>query len=232
MFVGGATTGEECLEKVKFGNYNLVLMDYHLPDMDVSELIIRIHDISPNLPIYALTSMSMEDEDFYLAKGFNGVLLKPVDSDLLEKTILRYIPNNIYMKLSDTEGGDEQDLDLPQDMEWLYDIKELNVSDGIRQSGGAGKYLASLNVFMDALDTYANGIEDAYKNLDIKLYTVKMHSLRTSFIVVGANDLISFSEALESAGNRNDVEYIAENTDRFLSECRSLYTKLTKLHSL
>ena len=73
---------------------------------------------------------------------------------------------------------------------------------------------------------------DAYKNLDIKLYTIKMHSLRTSCSIVGANDLVAVAESLEAAGNRNDLDYIADNTDSFLSECRSLYTKLTKLHSL
>ncbi|CBK74440.1 hypothetical protein CIY_16860 [Butyrivibrio fibrisolvens 16/4] len=135
------------------------------------------------------------------------------------------------MKLSDTDGY-EEDSELPKDKEWLYDIKELNVRDGIRDNGGAGQYLTSLLAFMNALNKYVNGIDDAYKNLDIKLYTVKMHSLRTSFAIVGAYDLAALSEALEAAGNRNDLDYIAENTDSFLSECRSLYTKLTKLHSL
>ncbi len=231
MFVGEASTGEECLEKVKFGSYNVVLMDYHLPDVDVEAIIIRIHEIKADLPIYALTTLCTEKEEFFVSKGFNGVLLKPVDSDLLEKTILRHIPSNIYMRLSDTEG-DTEDIELPADKEWLLDVKELNVPDGIRESGGAGKYLASLLVFMDALDAYANGIEDAYKNLDIKLYTIKMHSIRTSFVVVGANGLTALAEALEAAGNRNDVEFISENTEKFLSECRSLYTELTKLHSL
>ncbi len=232
MFVGEASTAEECLEKIKFGNYNVVLMDYNMPDMETSEILSRIHQINEKLPVYALTAMRMEEEEFYLAKGFKGVLLKPVDSDLLEKTIMRHIPSNIYMRLSDTEGNEGEDIELPKDKEWLYEVEEINVSDGIRESGGAGKYLASLRIFMDALNTYANGIEDAYKNLDIKHYTIKMHSLKTSFVVVGANDLISLAEALEAAGNRNDVDYITENTDKFLSDCRILYTKLTKLHSL
>ncbi|MBR5636930.1 MAG: response regulator [Pseudobutyrivibrio sp.] len=231
MFVGEASTGEECIEKIKFGNYNIVLMDYHLPDISVEDLILRIHEVDPNLAIYALTSLSTEGEEFYLEKGFNGVLLKPVDSDVLEKTILKHIPSNIFMKLSDTEG-DSEDIELPADKEWLFDVKELNVADGILKSGGAGKYLQSLHVFMGALDSYVNGIEDAYKNLDIKLYTIKMHSLKTSFVIVGANELVGLAEALEAAGNRNDVEFLADNTEKFLSECRSLYTKLTKLHSL
>ena len=231
MFISEASTGEECIEKIKFGSYNVVLMDYHLPDMDAEELLLRIREIKPELPVYALTTMNFESEEFYLSKGFNGLLVKPVDSSILEKTILNHIPSAIYMKLSDTDG-DSDDIVLPVDKEWLFDVQEINVADGIRQSGSAGKYLASLGMFLNALDAYVNGIEDAYKNLDIKLYTIKMHSLKTSFVIVGANDLASVAEALESAGNRNDVEEIADNTEKFLSECRSLYTKLTKLHSL
>ena len=84
---------------------------------------------------------------------------------------------------------------------------------------------------MDGLNAYANGIEDAYRNLDIKLYTIKIHSLRTSFAVVGANGMETMAEALEAAGNRNDLEYISDNTEKFLTACRSLYIKLTKMHS-
>ncbi len=158
-------------------------------------------------------------------------MLKPIDSDAMEKVIMSHIPGNIYMKLSDTDG-DSEDIMLPEDMEWLYDVEELNVADGIRESGGAGKYIAALRVFMDGLDTYANGIEDAYRNLDIKLYTVKIHTLRSSFAIVGANVLETKAGALEAAGNRNDLEYVSENTESFLAECRSLYIKLTKMRSI
>ncbi|CBK74439.1 FOG: CheY-like receiver [Butyrivibrio fibrisolvens 16/4] len=85
MFVGTATTGEECLEKIKFGSYNLVLMDCHMPDITASELLIRVRDIVPDIPVYAISSIPMDEEEFYQSKGFNGVLLKPVDSKLLEK---------------------------------------------------------------------------------------------------------------------------------------------------
>lgn len=230
MFIATASTGEECIERVKFGDFHLVFLDYLLADIDAGELVTRIHEIKPEIPVYALSTVSTEDEAFYKAKGFSGVLLKPVDSAAMEKIIVSHIPGNIYIKLSDTDG-DSEDIALPKDMEWLYDVEEINVDSGIRESGGAGKYIASLRVFINALDAYANGIEDAYKNLDIKLYTIKIHSLRTSFNVVGATGLETMAEALEAAGNRNDLEYISENTDKFLSSCRRLYGKLAKIHT-
>lgn len=229
MYVASASTGEECLERIKFGNFNVVLLDYLLADMNGEEILTRIHEVKPDLPVYALSTISTEDEDFYKAKGYAGLLLKPIDSDIMEKAIMRHIPSTIYMKLSDTEG-DSEDIMLPEDMEWIYDVEELDVADGMRESGGAGKYLTTLRGFLDALDSYVNGIEDAYKNLDIKLYTIKIHSLRTSFVIVGAHGLEAMAEALEAAGNRNDLEYISDNTEKFLSSCRKLYMKLAKLH--
>ncbi|SCZ77460.1 Signal transduction histidine kinase [Pseudobutyrivibrio xylanivorans] len=229
MFIATASTGEECIERIKFGEFHVVLLDYLVADIDAEDLITRIHEIKPGLPIYALSTVSTENEDFYKAKGFAGLLLKPVDSAAMEKIIVSHIPGNIYIRLSDTDG-DTDDVSLPEDMEWLYDIEEINVPEGIRESGGAGKYIASLRVFIDALDAYANGIEDAYRNLDIKLYTIKIHSLRNSFVVVGATALETMAEALEAAGNRNDIEYISENTENFLSSCRRLYGKLAKIH--
>ncbi len=230
MFITTASTGEEALEKIKFGNYNVVLLDYFMPDIDGEDLITRIKEDNPKLPVYALSSVSTEDEDFYIAKGYAGLMLKPLDSEVLEKTILKHIPNNIYIKLADMEN-DMTSIELPEEMMWLYDIEELDVKLGMRICGGPIKFISSLKVFMEGLNSYVNGIEEAYKNLDIKLYTIKAHSLKTAFAVVGASNLEAFAEALEAAGNRNDMDYISSHIDKFLIDCRSLYSKLSKLHS-
>ena len=52
----------------------------------------------PDLPVYAFTANTeSEDGSLYTDCGFNGYLAKPVDAKLLEKTILKHLPNNIVM---------------------------------------------------------------------------------------------------------------------------------------
>ncbi|MBO7402694.1 MAG: response regulator, partial [Lachnospiraceae bacterium] len=98
MFVTTAGSGEECLEKIRYGNFNIVLLDYLMPGMDGVETVQRIRETHPDLPVYALTANAAETEDFYISKGFNGCLLKPVDTALLEKTIMKHLPEEMLVK--------------------------------------------------------------------------------------------------------------------------------------
>ncbi len=100
MYISIASTGEECLEMVKFGNYNIVLVDYMLPDMDGDDLVGRIREFSATLPVYALSANSTEDEEFYKSKGFDGFFTKPVNREDLERTIMKELPDNIFMNIS------------------------------------------------------------------------------------------------------------------------------------
>ena len=98
VFVSTATSGEECLDKLKESTFNVVLLDHLMPGMDGIETCERIRKRYPDLPVYAFTANTeSEDGSLYTDCGFNGYLAKPVDAKLLEKTILKHLPNNIVM---------------------------------------------------------------------------------------------------------------------------------------
>lgn len=92
VFVSIASSGEECLEKIKDTRFDVVLIDHLMPGMDGVETVERIRKTDTDLPVYALTANTSADEAFYISKGFNGYLKKPIDSELLERTIMKHIP--------------------------------------------------------------------------------------------------------------------------------------------
>ena len=98
MFVTTASSGEECLEKLKSSRFNVVLLDHMMPGMDGVETVAEIRKTDKDLPVYALTANTASGEEFYLSHGFTGYLTKPVDSKLLEKTIMRHLPEEMMMK--------------------------------------------------------------------------------------------------------------------------------------
>ena len=103
MFVTTAESGEECLEKLETGDFNVVLLDHNMPGMNGLETVARIRELYPDLPVYAMTSdVAADSEEFYKAKGFNGYLAKPVDAAMLEAAIMRYLPEEIMMKPKDS----------------------------------------------------------------------------------------------------------------------------------
>lgn len=99
VFVTTAESGEECLEKLKFGEYDVVFLDHLMPGMDGIETISKIREQNPELPVYAFTANFVaEGDDFYESHGFNGYLTKPIDGMALEKTIRKHIKDEIVME--------------------------------------------------------------------------------------------------------------------------------------
>ncbi len=231
VFVTTAMSGEECLEKLKYGKFNVVLLDHMMPGMDGVETVGKIREKYPDLPVYALTANSMAGgEEFYKSKGFDGYLTKPVDSVVLEKAIMKHLPEEIMMKPVAADVPEEPD-ELPEDLLWLTETEGINVPDGIKNSGGVSSYIFSLKLFLDTMEDNAGVIEKAYEEGDIRLYTVKVHALKSSARIIGANDLSSLAEKLEEAGNKKDMGFIKANTDRFLDDYRSYKEKLGRMNA-
>ena len=104
VFVSTAAGGEECLKKIKETSFHIVLLNHMLPGMDGAETIAGIRRENPELPVYALTDDTVLGEEFYKVKGYNGYLMKPIDSRNLEKTIMRHLPEEMMEK---PQGRDE-----------------------------------------------------------------------------------------------------------------------------
>ncbi|MCR5767724.1 MAG: response regulator [Lachnospiraceae bacterium] len=229
IFVTTAASGEECLEKIAVNNFNVVLLDHMMPGMDGIETLEKIRIDHPDLPVYALTANATAGgEEFYISKGFNGYLTKPIDIVAVEHAIMKHLPENIMSRPSE-EDVVVEDNTLSEDMSWLEGTEGISVEDGIRNSGGASQFIFSLNMFHDSIDENSDVIEKAYRQDDIKLATVKVHALKSSARIIGALKLSEDCQAMEDAGNRKDTEYINAHMDKLLSDYREYKNILSKL---
>lgn len=74
-----AENGEQALEKVDANQYQLILMDIQLPDMDGYQITTLLRDRHKNLPpIVALTANVFSDKDSFIDKGMDDALGKPL----------------------------------------------------------------------------------------------------------------------------------------------------------
>jgi PAS domain S-box-containing protein len=89
--VQAVADGQQALEELKRANYDVVLMDIQMPEMDGVEATQRIRSGGngrQDIPIIALTAYAMkEDRKKFLNNGMNGYVTKPVDFGELAKTI-------------------------------------------------------------------------------------------------------------------------------------------------
>lgn len=229
VLVTTASSGEECLEKIEDTRFNIVLLDHMMPGMDGVETVERIRKNHPDLPVYALTANTAAGEEFYKSKGFDGYLSKPIDSRTLERTIMQHLPDEMMDKPV-AEDVVEELTEIPGNLKWIYDTEGITVEEGIKNSGGISNYIFSLNLFLDTLDSNAKVIRDSYESGNIRLFTIKVHSLKSSARIIGAMELSKLAEALEDAGNKEDMSYIDANTNRLLAEYEAFREKLSGLH--
>lgn len=90
-----ARHGRQALDELAAGQFDLVLLDVHMPVMDGTETIRRIRSSSEawsKVPVIALTADAMTgDRERYLAMGMNGYTTKPVNQHELFAEISRVL---------------------------------------------------------------------------------------------------------------------------------------------
>lgn len=87
-----AKNGQEAVDMVESGSFDMVLMDIKMPVMDGLEATKAIKEKHPDLPIVALTANAFDsDRQLALQAGCNDFLSKPVSSELCIKTIRKFI---------------------------------------------------------------------------------------------------------------------------------------------
>lgn len=88
-----ADNGLVALKKVAANEYDLILMDIQMPEMDGMQATQKLRDTysADQLPIIALTANVMKDEtEKYLAIGMNDHLGKPFERDALSAIVRKY----------------------------------------------------------------------------------------------------------------------------------------------
>ena len=106
-----AESGKECLKRTAEVAYHVILMDHMMPDMDGEETMRAVRTqargFCQKVPIIALTANVMSNaEQVYRDMGFDGYLAKPINSALLEASLLKYLPHELVEYTADKDEED------------------------------------------------------------------------------------------------------------------------------
>ncbi|MBT3341596.1 MAG: response regulator [Gemmatimonadetes bacterium] len=207
-----AENGQIGVEMVGAGNYELVLMDMQMPVMDGEQATIGIRSDGRfgELPIVAMTANAMAgDRERCIAAGMNDHIPKPIDPEVLFKTMLEWIPagDRKPVKL-DSPSSEETDA-RPAGSADAASVA-LSSIEGLDVAGGLKRVMGKHDLYERLVRGFATGPESraveavqAYLAQGEQEAAQRMaHSLKGVAGTIGAVELQQRSQALESGIQR------------------------------
>ncbi len=82
MICDVADNGDIAVNKTKNGDFDLILMDIHMPGISGIEATRQIREFNTEIPIVALTAVTLDDNlDEFYNNGFNDIIPKPYKTE-------------------------------------------------------------------------------------------------------------------------------------------------------
>jgi CheY-like chemotaxis protein len=172
-----AESGQEALALTNKNVYDVIFLDHRMPGMDGVETLAAIRAQSDGknrqTPVICLTANAVSGaREWYLDRGFNDYLTKPVTGHDLEEMLVKYLPHGKVSLTGACTFNFESEDSLP---EWLLSSSEsghvLDTKTGLKYCGSAADYLEALRLFQKSADQKADEIEQFFKEKDWKNFT-------------------------------------------------------------
>lgn len=181
--VTSVASGFEALETVaKHSEFQLILLDIQMPELDGMQTLEKLRDLGCKAPIIAFTANNTQQEiERYLSVGFSSYISKPIDREQFKQTLSYYLYANVASK---NQLSFEQQKTLTEDYyqdltqslkQWkqAIDVNDLQTQKEIchRIRGSAASFGFDLfsDVFTELETALNNSDEKSYQNLQNKV---------------------------------------------------------------
>jgi CheY-like chemotaxis protein len=211
--------GRTAVEAVRTGQYDVVLMDLQMPEMDGLEATTAIRSAEMgsgrHLPIIALTAHAMKgDREACLAAGMDAYLSKPIRATALLGTI------DQILGLRPTAGEEPVDTGEPA----------LDPDDILARVEGDRELLGELiDIFRAESPHMLNDLERQLDAQDAQGVARVAHPLRGSVASFGARLAAQAAHTLEMMGRDGELALARSQFVRLRREVRRLDQALTEL---
>ncbi len=215
MKIDVAMSGAECIEIFGENDYDLVFLDYLMPNMDgietLQELKKRYPKKTAEVPIISLTANVVSGEkERMLEAGFTDYLTKPIIIETLEVELQKYLKlgdeppaGETSPSAGETLPNNNYEAELPEE---LLNISGLNIKEGLGYCGNPAIYLRALSIFNKEYEGRKAQFEKSLAQKDRDAFTIVAHSLKSNSLSIGALALFEMARSLEEAGKKGDLK--------------------------
>lgn len=216
------SNGREAFEAVSRNRYDLVFMDFQMPEMDGVEATRRIRarerETGGHTRIVALTARAMEgDREQCLLEGMDDYLSKPFTMESMRAILERWLQAVPGEKAEQGEGGDEAAPRAPSSRSPELSPErashiDKNTLDAIRtlDNQGKGHVLRKVTeMFLTHTPQLMVTLRDVVVRADATGVEKTAHSLKSSCAMVGAHRLSKLCGEMEQRGRHLSLKNLA-----------------------
>ena len=250
-----AVNGHEALELVKKNGYHVILMDIQLPDMDGYQVTAAIRALpgKEELPIIAMTAHALaEERERSLAAGMNDHVTKPVDAEILYRTLAHWLNRSPQGREANPSFSREAPLEsasgpssaptagtpvqteskkIPHEK---LQMGRINSREALnRLQDNATLYAKLLSAFSEELEQKgATELRRALVAKDYPALNQLSHNIKGNAATVGAEKLAALAAKLEERAKIADKpDTLAELINQLEEEAEQVSASITRIQA-
>ncbi len=205
-----ADNGLIAVNKVKDSNYDIILMDIQMPEMDGNQATAEIRKLPPPkniIPIVAMTAHALKTEkNNCLNAGMNDYISKPFDPEELFAKIIKYGSPGFYEHNAIDSGHQNQENTNNTNTKQVnnnYKYIDLINLRKIYQNNNE-KIIKILAMCCDSIPDEIIDIENMFVNNNLQALKAKSHTLKPKFGYLGLTNLQNEAKNIELLANTDN----------------------------
>jgi signal transduction histidine kinase/CheY-like chemotaxis protein len=221
-YVVVAETGREAFRFFETDDFDIVLMDVQMPDMDGLEAAAAIREResgNQRVPIIALTAHALDSyRKRCMEAGMDGFVSKPVQV------------GELLSMMTEVMGGDLMELETTAAAQISSRLPVIDHEGLLTRIGSDVEFLDMMSVmFREDSSRHINGIRSGLASADMDLVRNTAHTLKGTTGNVSASRSADEARQLEEAATRGDADACRLVADDLEASLKAVYVELDEL---
>lgn len=226
-----AEDGLQALDRWRHGQYDLILMDCRMPNMDgyAATRAIRAEEQGGRIPIIALTAnASQEDKDNCQNAGMDDFVTKPFRNIDLISSLNNWLE---VVSVADIQHSEEEPEQAADDVSNEQSIIDKKTFETLQELMG--------ELFPELIKTFNKGVEGCIESLEswqpgdeLEEFIRPPHSLKSSAANIGAMGLSQLAADIEALAKQEQIELAKEKLTDLKQEYKKVKVALKDVPNL
>lgn len=233
MEISTASSGEECIDLVNENYYDLIFMDYVMPEMDGHETLLKLRqpesEYFRKIPVVALTAqIGSGGEKVYLEEGFQGYLAKPLDVHELEKILIKFLPEEYICRKEGVKVAAPAECN---DKLWFKRLSSVLVDFDVKKglehcNNDYTSYMNLLRVIYSDSFSQTTKLKSFVESGNYEEYRIMVHAMKSVSASAGDMKLSYICQENETAAKNGDIIYVQNHLGTLISEYESFLSQI------